>query len=175
MIAIPEFPPPDPEDPDDVGWPMCTAAAFWRQGRYEESIAQVEIASKAARALSMTNRANDLATAAATLMMYVQHEDADPRSVPLSSDYPSLEIMKEIEEEEARQQEAPPPPVIPMTLPSGIFGAGARQPKMRRLFPKPVIAEKPLVLDFDGSFLGRKPRPDDDPPLTRRSDPPPKK
>lgn len=171
MIAIPEFPPPNPEDPDEVGWPMCTAAAYWRQGRYAESIAEVENAAAAARVLTMTTRANELAMAAATLAMYVHSEDADPKSVPVSMQYPSLDVMAAIEAEEQREA---PSPAIPTTLPSGIFGAGAREPRMRRLFPKPVV-DKPLVLDFHGSFLGPRPRPEDDPPLTRRSDPPPKK
>jgi hypothetical protein len=175
MIAIPEFPPPNREDPDEVGWPMCTAAAYWRQGRYDEAIREVESAAKAARERELIARANELATAAATLLMYVQSEDADPRSVPVSREYPTLELMAAIEAEIAREELEPPSPAIPTTLPSGIFGAGARPSKLRRLFPKPVLTS-PLVLDFNGSFLGRAPpRDENDPPLTRRSDPPPKK
>lgn len=172
MIANPEFPPPNPDDPDEVGWPMCTAAAYWRQGRFEEAIAEVEAAATAARGCSLVARANDLATAAATLLMYVRSEDAVPESIAISAEYPTIEVLEALV---ASEEAESPSPAIPMTLPSGIFGKGARIPKLRRLFPKPTVTT-PLVLDFDASFLGRPAARDaDDPPLTRRSDRPPRK
>lgn len=154
MISIPEFPSPDPSDPDEVGWPMCTAAAYWRQGRYEEAIKEVEVAANAAGELGLVARRNVLAMAGATLQMYVQSADAEPSSIVVSHEYPSIEVMEEIAREALDEPIEPMPPVA-MTLPSGIFGAGARNPKMRRLFPKP---EQPLQLDFESSFLRNKPQ-----------------
>lgn len=186
MISAPAFPPPDPSDPDEVGWPMCTAAAYWRQGRYEESIAEVELAADAARELKLDDRASELTSAAATLRAYVKrweegHADADPKSVPISEEYPSIEVleafvsMEELRGNQAHSDETPSPPVA-TTLPSGIFGNGARPlplPKLRRIFPKPQLAS-PLTLDFDGSILAPKPTTtgDDEPPLTKASDRP---
>lgn len=138
---------------------MCTAAAYWRQGRYEESIAEVELAAKTARELSLHARANELATAGATLLLYVQSEDADPMSVPVSEEYPSIEVLEAIvkmdELREAQEEDNPSKPIA-MTLPSGLHGEGARKPKLRRLFPKSQL-DSPLRLDFDGSILARKP------------------
>ena len=181
MISAPAFPPPSPSDPDEVGWPMCTAAAYWRQGRYEESIEEVEHAAEAARALSLAERAGELANACGTLRAYVKrweegHADADPKSVPISEDYPSIEVleafvaMEELRSNQAHANESPAAPVA-STLPSGIFGHGARPlPKLRRIFPKPEIAA-PLILDFGGSILARTPN-DDEAPLTKPSDRP---
>jgi hypothetical protein len=185
MISAPAFPPPDPSDPDEVGWPMCTAAAYWRQGRYEESIEEVERAAVAARELKLGERADALTGASATLRAYVKrweegHADADPKSVPISEEYPSIEVleafvaMEELRSNQAHTDETAGPPLA-ATLPSGIFGSGARAlPKLRRIFPRPEV-KSPLVLDFDGSILAGKPVSDDDePPLTRRSDRPKK-
>ena len=177
MISIPEFPPPNPDDPDEVGWPMCTAAAYWRQGRYEEAIAEVEVAAGAARERTLHARSNELAMAAATLLMYVHSEDAVPASVAISAEYPSIELMEALLASESSEEQEAPSPAIPMTLPSGIFGNGARVPKLRRLFPKPA-ASSPLILDFNGSILRAAPREltrDDEAPLTRKSDRPPRK
>lgn len=156
MVTVPAFPPPNPSDPDAVGWPMCTAAAFWRQGRFEESIKQVESAASAAGALGMVTRGNELAMAGAMLLMYMQSEDAEPASIVISREYPTLEVMEEIVKSEVSIEEPATAPVL-MTLPSGLHGEGARAPRMKRLFPKP---EAPLVLDFDGSILKPKPRDD---------------
>ncbi len=155
-VSIPAFPPPEPADPDEVGWPMCTAAAYWRQGRYAEAIKEVEVAARAAGELGLVARRNELAMAGATLAMYVQSEDAEPSSVVVSHEYPSLEVMEELLKETTAAPEEKELASMPIatTLPSGIFGAGARNPKMRRLFPKP---EQPLQLDFEGSFLRKKP------------------
>jgi hypothetical protein len=153
MVTVPAFPPPDPSDPDAVGWPMCTAAAYWRQGRYEEAIKEVENAASAAGALGMILRGNELAMAGAMLQMYMQSADAEPASIAISREYPTLEVMEEIVRTEQPDVEQPSKPVL-MTLPSGLHGEGARAPRMKRLFPKP---EAPLVLDFDGSILKPKP------------------
>jgi hypothetical protein len=183
MISAPAFPPPNPSDPDEVGWPMCAAAAYWRQGRYEESIEEVERAATAARELNQTERADELTNASATLRMYVKrwedgHADADPKSVPISEEYPSIEVLEafvaleELRSNQAHADEAPSQPVA-STLPSGIFGSGARPlPKLRRIFPRPEI-KSPLILDFDGSILAGTPAGEsDEAPLTRRSDRP---
>ncbi len=164
---------------------MCTAAAYWRQGRYEESIAEVELAANAARELKLEDRASELTSAAATLRAYVKrweegHADADPKSVPISEEYPSIEVLEAfVAMEELRGNQAhgdePPSPAVATTLPSGIFGEGARAlPKLRRIFPKPQIDAPPLRLDFNGSILGRAPTvvDSDEAPLTKRSDRP---
>jgi hypothetical protein len=179
MISAPAFPPPDPSDPDEVGWPMCTAAAYWRQGRYAESIEEVERAASVARELTLGARAGELQRASATLRAYVKrweegHADADPKSVPISEDYPSIEVleafvaMEELRSNQAHAEEPPSQPVL-ATLPSGLHGSGAR-PQLRRIFPRPQL-ESPLVLDFDGSILAQSPS-DEAPPLTKPSDRP---
>jgi hypothetical protein len=182
MISAPAFPPPDPSDPDEVGWPMCTAAAYWRQGRYDESIEEVGRAADAARELALTDRAAELTSAEATLRAYVKrweqgHADADPKSVPISEEYPSIEVLEAfvaMEEKRSSQAHAEetPSPAVASTLPSGIFGSGARPlPKLRRVFPKPEL-KSPLVLNFEGSILGPSPSESDEAPLTKRSDRP---
>lgn len=202
MISAPAFPPPDPADPDEVGWPLCTAAAMWRQGRYDESIKHVEAAAAAAFSLQHRTRAEELAMAAAILHGYVQRWqqgslDADPLSVPVSAEYPSLEMLESVASFEGMsideivnppQPEAAPAPErivpnVPHTLPSGIFGEGAlptpkrKLPELKKLFARPAPLPK-LVLDFEGSILGTAPATpnDDSAPDTMPSDrPPPKK
>jgi len=181
MISAPAFPPPDPSDPDEVGWPMCTAAAYWRQGRYEESIEEVERAAGAARELNLIARADELTSAGGTLRTYVKrwedgHADADPKSVPISEEYPSIEVLEAfvaMEELRSNQAHADEPDSAPVasTLPSGIFGSGARPlPKLRRIFPRPEI-KAPLILDFNGSIVATVPK-DDEAPETKPSDRP---
>ncbi|MBI2390455.1 MAG: hypothetical protein HYV09_12775 [Deltaproteobacteria bacterium] len=200
MISAPAFPPPNPADPDEIGWPLCTAAAMWRQGRYDESIKHVESAAAAAYTLQHRARGEELAMAAAVLHGYVQRWqqgalDADPLSVPVSADYPSLEMLESVASGEGLTIEdivnPPEPPAtperivtnVPHTLPSGIFGEGAlptpkrKLPELKKIFARPAPLPR-LVLDFEGSIIAHKPeqRDDDAPPDTMPSDrPPPKK
>src|SRR6185295_8963174 len=99
MIVVPEFPPPSMTDPDDVGWPMCAAAAFWRQSRYDESLAQIDRAAAAAAELGLEERRIELAEAQKALAAFVQRwregvPEADPTSVPISQDYPAIEVIE---------------------------------------------------------------------------------
>lgn len=192
MISAPAFPPPDPADPDEVGWPLCTAAAMWRSGRYRDAIGHVETAASAAFALGDRARCQALAAAAEQLSDFVQRwesgMDADPLSVPVSAEYPSIELLESVAEEAGTTlaelarpiltagYDAPPPSAL--TLPAGVGDAPKRKlPPLRRVLPGPAPA--PLRLDFEGSILGPKPvapklvELDDEPPTTVRSDRPP--
>lgn len=203
MLSAPAFPPPNPADPDEVGWPLCTAAAMWRSGRYAEALTHVETAAAAALSMGERTRGEELAMAAAVLSGYVRRwedgqADADPMSVPVSAEYPSIELLESVALEEGTTLEQlvqPSVPAaqilhakIPTTLPSGIFGMGATEqpkrplPPLRKVFERPAI-NAPLRLDFEGSILGPKPTApkvvetnDEQGPSTVRSDrPPPKK
>jgi len=203
MLSAPAFPPPNPSDPDEVGWPLCAAAAMWRSGQYAEAITHVETAAAAAMTVGERTRGGELAMAAVVLAGYVRRweegqADADPMSVPVSAEYPSIEVLESVASEQGLSlEELVKPseevtqilaPNVPTTLPSGIFGMGAsdmpkRQlPPLRRLFERP-ISPTPLRLDFDGSILGPKPpapklverNEDEDAPTTVRSDRPPPK
>lgn len=179
MLLAPAFPPPSTTDPDDVGWPMCTAAAYWRQGRYDESLVEIALAAEAAKSLGLAERHAELTGALETLQAYVaswnRGEDADPRSVPVSAEYPSIEVLEAYValEELSMQAHAAETDAAPVasTLPSGLFGSGARPVKRLRYSP-PKPAE-PLVLDFEGSILQRAPaESDDEAPLTQQSERP---
>ncbi|MGZ3423363.1 MAG: hypothetical protein ACXWUG_05315 [Polyangiales bacterium] len=183
MILVPEFPPPSTTDPDDVGWPMCTAAAYWRQGRYDESLDEIVFAAAAAKELGLPERCAELVAAAERLREYVEHwrrgeDEADPKSVPVSAEYPSIEVLEAFISMDELSMQAhageTPTPAVASTLPSGIFGMGARTPKRARFVPaKPAT---PLVLDFEGSILRPAPsEPDEEAPLTQSSDRPPKR
>lgn len=191
MISAPAFPPPNPSDPDEVGWPLCTAAAMWRSGRYAEAISHVETAAGAALSLGAQARFHELAMAAEVLGGYVRRwqegqSEADPMSVPVSADYPSIEILETVALEEGTTLEQIVQPVqllnAPFTLPAGAGDAPRRVlPPLRRAFARPPAAA-PLILDFDGSILGPKPEDplmstsdSDEGPSTVRSDRPPPK
>lgn len=181
MLLAPAFPPPSMTDPDDIGWAMCTAAAYWRQGRYDESLVEIALAAEAAKGLGLNDRHRELTSALESLQAYVtkwnRGEDADPKSIPVSAEYPSIEVLETmISMEELSMQahaaEKEQPPVL-STLPSGIFGQGARP--VKRLRYKPPAT--PLILDFEGSILQRQPTvvhesADDEAPQTKPSDRP---
>ena len=129
--------------------------------------------------------------AAAVLGGYVRsweagQSDADPMSVPVSAEYPSIEILETVAQEEGTTLEQLIAPVqivnAPFTLPAGSGDAPRRVlPPLRRVFGRAAPA-KPLVLDFDGSILGPKPEApvvttsdSDEGPSTVRSDRPPPK
>lgn len=196
--SAPAFPPPDPSDPDQVGWPLCTAAALWRAGRFAEALPHVEIAAAAALSAGERMRGEELAMAAAVLAGYVRRwqdgqADADPMSIPVSADYPSMELLESVAEQEGTTLDElvkPSPEVVHIlepkvlgTLPSGIFGVGAAEqpkrvlPPLKRLFERP--AQAPLILDFEGSILGPAPKlgekVEEEGPSTVRSDRPPKR
>lgn len=167
MPSPPVFPPPRMDDPDAVGWPMCTAAAMWRQGRFQESLDLIAEATAAAFQAANRARVAELRSAHETLSKYVERwqngdRDADPQSVPLSIEYPSIEVIEEYVAEEwlhetTNEGERFVAPAIAQTLPSGIFGEGARPlPKLSKLYAKRA-AREPLVLDFEGSILAKKP------------------
>ena len=159
MLVVPEFPPPDFADPDEVGWPLCAAAAMWRAQRYDEAVGHVRAAAATARALGLSARGLELDTSLAVLETYLGQWKAGraretPASVSLSPAYPTLEILESVLLEEGTSLEQlvrsyPPPPADDARA-EAPSEAAPSQPPRRTLPPVQRAYERSLRPPPDG-------------------------
>lgn len=94
-MKTPEFPPPDPRDAPEVAESLRVAAALWKNGRHHEALPHLMRAAAGAQQRSSAPKSDtrivELAMAATELAAFV-HSGEDPRSIPISLDFGSLDL-----------------------------------------------------------------------------------
>ncbi len=128
MPSIPEFPPPDIRDSQEVAWALYTAAALWRRGDFGDALIWLQraaaIAAKEqseAGGVDSNVRVVALTIAASDLAAFVQQSAAGgehPSSVRIGNEYadaPSIELRTEDLQSLSNLPPSPlgPPPALP--------------------------------------------------------------
>ncbi|MGZ3422731.1 MAG: tetratricopeptide repeat protein [Polyangiales bacterium] len=156
MKPPPSFPGPHASDSDDVSWALCTAAALWKLGKYDDAVNWVQRAAKEAAGAESHPDSNvrvvQLTIAATELGQYVKDwhkgQDADPKSVAISIDFDTDAI--EIDSEGTPIVEPPPVVQPPKLAPraktfAGTLPQDARTPLVPAVVAPKIEEKKPLA------------------------------